>query len=198
MAAAKIWVDPMAMQEIRIHGRGGQGAVLAAKIISAAAFSENKHVQSFSAYGGERRGAPVVAFVRLDDHAIRIRCRIYNPHHLIVLSRSLLENKNIVKGLKVGGWIVLNAPYGAVDPEPLTDFKLAVVDANAIALRKKLGTKYSPIVNTAILGAFARATGLIAIESLLAAIEEELPLKKKENIQVAREAYDLVRLYGEK
>lgn len=170
--------------------------MIAAKILSAAAFKEGKSVQSFSSHGGERRGAPVVAFVRLDDRPIRIRCRIYNPQHLIVLSQSLLEKKNTLEGLKAGGWIVLNASDGAVEPELLGDFRWAVVDANSIAARKKLGSKYSPIVNTAILGAFARATGLVTIESVMAAIEEEVPLKKKENVEAAKEAYNQVRLYG--
>lgn len=151
------------MIEIRFHGRGGQGAVTAARLLAEAAFLEGKHCQAFPSFGAERRGAPVVAFARIDTKPIRIRTQVYEPNHVVVLDPTVLEAVNVAAGLKRGGVAVLNAKKV---PEGLHAGKVATVDATAIAL-ETLGV---PITNTAMLGAFIRATKLISLESVLKAV----------------------------
>jgi len=183
--------------EIRIHGRGGQGAVIASELLSVAVFREGRHVQSFPAFGVERRGAPVTAFIRIDDEPILLRCEIYEPHHLIVLDPTLLDAVNVTAGLRPGGWIVINTPRRPEDFPRLSDFRVATVDASAVALRHGLGSRTHPIVNTAILGAFARATGIVGLEAVLEAVRELVPQHLEENLAAAREAYERV-VVGEK
>jgi 2-oxoacid:acceptor oxidoreductase gamma subunit (pyruvate/2-ketoisovalerate family) len=178
------------LTEIRIHGRGGQGAVVAAQILAAALFREGRFVQSFPAFGMERRGAPVAAFVRFDDRQIRLRSQIYEPDHVIVLDHHLLETGGVMAGLKAGGWVVVNCNHKEDRLGVPAQFRLAVVDASGIAVMNRLGSTSIPIVNTAILGAFAKATGLVKIESVVQAISESVPLKAQENVHAARQAYD--------
>ena len=96
------------MIEIRIHGRGGQGAVIASEVLASAFFKEGKFVQAFPAFGVERRGAPVAAFTRVDDQPIRIRHFIYEPDHIIILDPTLIESTQVDSGLKENGWIIIN------------------------------------------------------------------------------------------
>jgi len=182
------------MVEIRIHGRGGQGAVVASKILATAVFKEGKYVQSFPAFGVERRGAPVTAFTRIDDQPIRLRCEIYHPDHLVILDHTLIEAIDVIGGLKSKGWILINTHKDPEDFPVFSKYRVATVDANAIAVKHHLGTKTTPIVNTAILGAFSKVTQIVGIEAVLAAIEDEVPLRKQENIAATREAYETVRI----
>ncbi len=157
------------MLEIRFHGRGGQGAVVASNLLAAALFSEGWEVQSFPTFGVERRGAPVAAYVRADKRPIYLRCQIRNPDHLVVLDPSLLGMLQLTSDLKPGGWVVVNTP----SPPwalGLPGFRVAAVDAGRIALSWGLGSAGAPIVNTAILGAFAAATGLVRLSSVLEAV----------------------------
>jgi 2-oxoisovalerate ferredoxin oxidoreductase gamma subunit len=180
--------------EIRTHGRGGQGAVIASKVLANALFKEGRFVQAFPAFGVERRGAPVVAFTRFDDAPVRLRCEIYEPDHLIVLDQALTETIDITAGLKKGGWIVINS-HQEPDHFPYKEkFRVAVVDAAEIAWRHRLGSRATPIVNTAILGAFAKATGLVGIEAVVEAVGESVPAKKDENKQAALDAFKEVIL----
>jgi len=180
------------MIEIRTHGRGGQGAVIASEILADAFFREGKFVQAFPAFGVERRGAPVVAFTRVSDGEIRERCEIYEPDHLIVLDPVLTETVNITAGLKEGGWIVVNTNRSMTKDDVPGAYRLATVDANTIAVKYGLGSRATPIVNTAILGAFAAATGLVGLEAVLEAIKEFVPLKKENNAKAAEDAFKSV------
>jgi 2-oxoacid:acceptor oxidoreductase gamma subunit (pyruvate/2-ketoisovalerate family) len=180
--------------EIRTHGRGGQGGVIASKVLANALFRQGKFVQAFPAFGVERRGAPVVSFTRFDDAPIRHRCEIYEPDHLIVLDHALTEAVDITSGLKKSGWIVINSSAGFERFHYGSEYRLAVVDANEIAWRHKLGSRSAPIVNTAILGAFARATGLVSIDAVVAAIEEYFPSNREANKQAAIDAYNETRV----
>jgi 2-oxoacid:acceptor oxidoreductase gamma subunit (pyruvate/2-ketoisovalerate family) len=182
------------MIEIRIHGRGGQGAVVASKVLVTAAAKEGKKVQAFPLFGAERRGAAVAAFARIDEQKIRIHSEVYAPDHVIVLDPVLYQTVPITAGLKKGGWILLNSPQDPSSYAFPADFRVATVDAGGIALRHKLGSRTEPIVNTAILGAFARVTGIIGIEALAETIRESVPGKKKENEAAAREAFGKVRI----
>ena len=182
------------MQEIRFHGRGGQGAVIGSEVLAHAFFHENKFVQAFPAFGVERRGAPVTAFCRIDDKEIYLRNQIYEPDHIVVLDATLLETAGVTVGLKKNGTIVVN---GKKKPDYYlglvgSDYQLFAVDAASIAVEHQLGSPTNPIVNTAILGAFSKATGLVKIESVQKAIEEYVPLKKESNMSAARAAHDQV------
>ncbi|MBI4595677.1 MAG: 2-oxoacid:acceptor oxidoreductase family protein [Candidatus Tectomicrobia bacterium] len=178
------------MLEIRIHGRGGQGAVIASKILAVAFFKENKYVQAFPAFGVERRGAPVAAFTRIDDQPILLRTSIYHPQHIIVLDQTLLEGIDVTEGLRKGGWVIINAASNDIKLRDSGSFLVARVDASSIALKHGLGTRTAPIVNTAILGSFARVTALIGLDSILEAVSEEVPLNKKSNLDATKEAFE--------
>ena len=184
------------MRELRIHGRGGQGAVIASKLLADALFREGHWVQSFPAFGVERRGAPVTAFLRMDDEPIRIRCEIQEPDDLIVLDPTLVTAVDVTVGLKPGGRILVNSKYPPEDfPHLLDRYEVMTVDASGIAIRNGLGTQSHPIVNTAILGAFSSGFGLVGLEAVCAAIQEEVPLHRDRNEAAAREAAgSLVRL----
>ena len=183
------------MVEIRFHGRGGQGAVKASDILAMAAFKEGKEVQAFPFFGVERRGAPVTAFTRISDEEIRIHCYIYEPHVLVVLDPTLIGAVPLVDGLRDRGILIINSEKNPEEfsfPEA-NDIKVFTVDCTSIALAHGLGSQASPIVNTAILGAVARATGLVKIDSIVDAIKERIPVKKDENAAAARETYDQLR-----
>ncbi len=180
------------MIELRFHGRGGQGAVVASKIFAEALFYEDKFVQSFPAFGVERRGAPVTAFTRIDDKPIRLRTNIYQPDHIVVLDPTLIDTTDVTAGLKEGGIVLIN-----IDREPstytrLSGFKVATVDANLIATEYRLGSPAYPIVNTAILGALSRVTELVGIESVCKAISKSVPTKPEANSEAARKAFNQV------
>jgi 2-oxoisovalerate/pyruvate ferredoxin oxidoreductase gamma subunit len=178
------------MIEIRMHGRGGQGAVIAAKILASALFKEGKYAQSFPSFGVERRGAPVLAFTRVDDKPVRLRSAIYEPDHLMILDATLIKSTNVFSGLKKGGTILVNTS----SPISLFNFPdeylASGVDAAGIAVKHGIGTKSMPIVNTSILGAFAKFTGIVGIEAIVEAIREGVPILRDKNAEAAMEAYN--------
>lgn len=183
------------MLEIRFHGRGGQGAVKASDVLAIAAFKEGKRVQAFPFFGVERRGAPVTAFTRISDDEIRIHSYIYEPDVLVVLDPTLIGAIPLTEGLKPNGKIIINTernPDHFSFPEAENPV-VSTVACSAIALKYGLGSKSAPIVNTAILGAVAKATGLVMIESIMDAIEERIPTQKKENAAAAKETYESLR-----
>jgi pyruvate ferredoxin oxidoreductase gamma subunit/2-oxoisovalerate ferredoxin oxidoreductase gamma subunit len=181
------------MLEIRFHGRGGQGTVVATILLAKAFFQAGYYVQSFPVFGVERRGAPVEAYLRLDEKEIWVRSNVYAPDHVVVLDRTLLQNVDVLQGLKPGGWILINAPAPPPDLGRFSGFRLAFVDATRIALHHQLGTRTHPIANTAVLGAFARVLGMPPLEAIVRAIEAEVPRKTEENAQAAREAFEKVQ-----
>lgn len=186
------------MFEIRFHGRGGQGAVMASEILALAAFMEGKQPQSFPSFGLERRGAPVAAFLRVDDEKIGLRHAIYEPDFIVVMDRSLLNIEATLKGLKSNGGLLINSAEG---PDSLKDIGgingdesmvIGTVDASGIALKNGLGSKLMPIINTTILGALVKMTKIVSIKSLEAAIDDTIAKKGEDNRLCAREAYDRV------
>ncbi len=182
------------MKEIRIHGRGGQGAVIASKIIADSFFIEGYEVQSFPAFGVERRGAPVCAFARIDKEPIRLRSEIYSPDHVIILDINLIDTVDVTGGLKADGSVLVNASKENLVTRNLKAAKIGSIDATEIAVKHNLSSHTSPIINTAILGAFAAFSGLISIESIKKAILQETPVKQKENIEAAIEAFNRVEI----
>ncbi|MCC7571786.1 MAG: pyruvate ferredoxin oxidoreductase subunit gamma [Candidatus Methanofastidiosum sp.] len=176
------------MIEIRFHGRGGQGAVVASNLLADAAFREGKYVQAFPYFGVERRGAPVTSFTRIDKNPIKIKSQVYTPNYIIVLDPTLIDVTDVTSGLDKNGIVLINSDK---DPKYYNlSFKTATVDATSIAIENKLGSKMSPIVNTSILGAFAKISGEVMLESIILAINENAPSKKEENVKAAKEAYD--------
>lgn len=185
-----------AMLEIRFHGRGGQGTVVATILLAKAFFDAGYYVQSFPLFGVERRGAPIEAYLRMDSKEIFIRTNVYKPNHVVVLDRTLLNSVDITQGLRPGGWVLINAASAPQRAERFAGYRLAHVDATRIALKHQLGTRTHPIVNTAVMGALARMLGMPPLEAVAAAIEEELPGKSEQNIRAARDAYESVELVG--
>lgn len=182
------------MISIRVHGRGGQGAVIASKLLASAFFREGWQVQAFPSFGAERSGAPVMAFLRIDRKRIDRRYQVYEPEHVIVLDPVLLQTVNVTAGLRDGGWVVVNTANAPASLGVPPAFNVATVDATRIALTNGLGSRTTPIVNTAMAGAFAAATSLAGLQAVLDAIPETVPLEPAANQAAAREAFDSVVL----
>jgi len=181
------------MIEIRFHGRGGQGAVIASEILATALYNEGKHVQAFPTFGVERRGAPVAAFLRIDSRPIRLRCQVEKPDHIVILDPTLIPAIDVTSGLKPGGWVIVNCEHLPPLPGLNPDCRIATVDAAGIAAAQGLGARTNPIVNTAILGAVARYPGIVSLESVVAAIGSRVPAKAEQNMLAAREAYNAIK-----
>lgn len=180
--------------EIRFHGRGGQGAVVASELLAHAAFLEGKHPQSFPFFGVERRGAPVAAFARIDDRPILLRTEVTRPDIVVVLDPGLLRAVPVAAGLKDGGLLLVNTERPARELPLSPAGAVAAVDATAIALRHGLGSRAVPIVNTGILGALSRASGVVRLGSVLHAVRSHVPAKPAENVEAARKAYERVEV----
>jgi len=176
------------MMEVCIYGRGGQGGVTLAELVAHAAIREGKYAQSMPSFGPERRGAPVLAFLRVNEtERIKIRTEIAEPDVLVVLDPGLLHVGDIVSRLKKEGTAVVNTKKAT---EALkADFegvhKVAVVDAMTIA-KEILGM---PIVNTTMIGALIKATGLVKLESLEEPMTERFGKVAAKNINAMRRAY---------
>ncbi len=178
------------MKEIRIHGRGGQGVVTSAELLALAAFEDGKFSQAFPFFGFERRGAPIVSFVRIDDSPIRLRSHIYNPDYVIVQDPTLLGVVDVTSGLRPDGMVIANTEK---EPEKLgleAEIRVRTINATKIAM-DVLGR---PIMNTALIGAFAGATGDVSVESIKQAIRSRFPGEIGEkNAEAVQKAYDMMR-----
>lgn len=183
------------MYEIRWHGRGGQGAVTSAKVLADAAFRSGfAGVTSQPSFGAERRGAPVTASTRLSDEPIRILSQVTEPDLIVVLDESLLTVANATAGLKAGGTVVVNTSRAAADLGLRDDLTVVTSDVTGAAQAANLIVGGQPMVSTAILGAFARATGLVTMESVETAIRHAFsgPAADK-NVEAARIAFECTR-----
>jgi pyruvate ferredoxin oxidoreductase gamma subunit len=184
------------MFQVRIHGRGGQGVVTAAELLSVAAFDEGRHAQAFPSFGSERMGAPVTAFCRIDDREIRLREPVMNPDALIVQDPTLLHQVDLFRGLVGTGFILINSSR-SFDELGLGDFargfpreRLCTVPATDLAL-EHVGR---PLPNAPLLGGFAAICAQVHIESVATALRERFPGRIGErNAAAARAAYDRVR-----
>ena len=176
------------LTEIRWHGRGGQGAVTSAEMVAQAAIAEGCYGQAFPSFGPERRGAPVLSFLRVSkDKPIRIRAEIITPDHVVVLDPGLLKIANVVAGLRPGGVLILNTKKDAAQLRAEFGFecRLATVDANTIA-REELGVL---ITNTTMVGALLKATGVVDVESVVAPLEKRFGRIAERNIKAMKRAY---------
>ena len=182
------------MFQIRIHGRGGQGVVSAAEMLSVAAFLEGRHAQAFPSFGSERMGAPVMAFCRIDDKEIRLREPVLEPDALIVQDPTLLHQVDLFNGLPVNGYVLLNSTR-SFDDLGLGDlargarhYRVCTLPATELAL-KHVGRA---VPNVPLMGAFAAVTGKLALASVVAAIREKFPAAIAEkNVAAATEAFEL-------
>jgi len=182
--------DKAGLVEIRWHGRGGQGAVTSAELLAQAAINEGKYAQAFPAFGAERRGAPVMAFVRIDSRQpIRIRAEVTEPDIVMVLDPGLLRVVNVTSGLKEDGVLVVNTPKGpdGIKLEAGVKWSVATVDATKIA-RELLGV---PIVNTAMIGALLKANEVVKLESLVEPLKERFGRLAERNINAMKKAYEV-------
>jgi pyruvate ferredoxin oxidoreductase gamma subunit len=180
------------MFQVRIHGRGGQGVVTAAEMLSLAAFNEGRYAQAFPSFGSERMGAPVVAFCRIDDHEIRVREPVMEPDALIIQDPTLLHQVDVFGGCKPDGFILINTAKSFDDlglGEFVKDFRhdrLLTVPAAELA-REHTGR---PVANAALLGGFAALTGLLSIDAVAGAIRERFTGTVAEgNVAAAMAAY---------
>jgi 2-oxoacid:acceptor oxidoreductase gamma subunit (pyruvate/2-ketoisovalerate family) len=185
------------MRKVRLHGRGGQGAVVASKILADAYFRRGLHVQAFPAFGMERRGAPVAAFVRAGREPVRHRGEIVDPNAVIVLDKAILSMVDVARGAPPGAVVLLNHHLPPGEVGLAEGLNVATVDATGIAVRHGIGTRLAPIVNTVILGAFARLDPELDQEAVLAAVEAGSPSKAEANVAAARQAYEGLRMGGE-
>jgi pyruvate ferredoxin oxidoreductase gamma subunit len=183
------------MLQIRIHGRGGQGVVTAAEMLSIAAFEQGRHAQAFPSFGSERTGAPVVAFCRIDDRDIRLREPILEPDVLIVQDPTLLFQVDIFQGLRPDGYVLINSHHSfdelglAEIASHLNRDRLMTVPAGEIAL-KHLGR---PLPNAVLLGGFAALSGLITLDAVDLAIRAKFGGKVADgNVAAAAEAFAYV------
>ena len=181
--------DRTGLTEIRWHGRGGQGAVTSTELVAKAAIDEGKYAQAFPAFGAERRGAPIVAFVRISaDEPIRVRAEVTDPDIVVVLDPSLLRVVDITSGIKASGMLVVNSKKQPeqIEKELGYNHSLATVDATAIA-RELLGVN---IVNTSMIGALLRATGVVELESLFEPLRQRFGRLAERNIDAMKRAYE--------
>ncbi|HZD43085.1 MAG TPA: 2-oxoacid:acceptor oxidoreductase family protein [Methanomicrobiales archaeon] len=170
------------MFEVRIHSRGGQGGVTAARLLAQAAVMDGKYATACPFYGAERRGAPVVSYVRIDDRPVRIYSQIRRPDLVIVLDASIMETVDVLQGLKDGGSVLLNTSH----LQQLNTYHTYGVDLTGIALSLSLVIAGSPILNTPVLGALARM-GLVTLDSAKTAIRDMF--SDERNVKAAEAAY---------
>jgi pyruvate ferredoxin oxidoreductase gamma subunit len=184
------------MFQVRIHGRGGQGVVSGAELLSVAAFLEGRHAQAFPSFGSERMGAPVMAFCRIDDHEVRLREPVMEPDALIIQDSTLLHQVDLFKGLRVRGLVLINSTR-SLEELGLAElagtphrYRLHRVPATELA-QKHVGRA---VPNAALLGGFAAVSGEVRLESVIAAIRSKFPGKIAEgNVAAATEAFALAR-----
>lgn len=175
------------MFEIRIHSRGGQGGVTAARLLAQSAIHDGKYATACPFYGAERRGAPVVSFVRIDDSPVRIYSQIKKPDMVIVLDASVMDVVDVLQGLKMGGKVLINSTH----KRDFTGFSSSYVDLTGIALRENLVVAGSPILNTPVLGALAKM-GIISVDSAKKSIREMF--SDERNVKAAEAAYGEVSI----
>lgn len=178
------------MREIRFSGRGGQGVVIASQMLGLAFFKDGKYPQCYSVFGGERRGAPLASFLRVDDQKILLKCEIKHPGEMIWFDDSLVNPAAIRSQLKPGGSILINTCRGPDAFNELSGYRLGLVDALGVAREAGL----APFFNTVMLGAYAGFMDGPKPASIDAAIREMAPTKPEVNIAAARLAYERVTI----
>jgi pyruvate ferredoxin oxidoreductase gamma subunit len=173
--------------EVRWHGRGGMGAVTSAELVARAAISDGKYAQSFPSFGPERRGAPVLAFLRISDRFIRIRTNIYEPDIIVVLDPGLLRAVDVTSGLKDTGKVIINSRKSPAELKSEFGYKWPVAAVNATRIAAE--TIGLPITNTAMIGALLKVTEAVRMESLVEQLQERFGARAKGNMEAMKRAY---------
>ena len=178
------------MKEIRIHARAGQGAITTAYILGEAYFIKGMYAYAFPHFGAARMGAPMNAFVRVDNKPVRIRSQIYKPNFVIVVDFTIMRSFDCLAGLKEDGIAIINQREGVGIPKVKLKQKIHIVPANKIA-QETIGR---PLGNTALLGAYAAATGEIDLDILQQAIKVHLAGKKQEgNLEAVKQGFEFIK-----
>ncbi len=180
------------MIEITFKGRGGQGAVIASEMLGRAFFLEGKYPQCFSLFGGERRGAPVTSFLRVDEEPILLKCQIERPSQMIIFDLSLIDGETIVRELNPKGIVLINTNRGIETFTHLKEFRVGLIDAGPIARTAGLEGTF----NTAMLGAYARVSQAIRMETLIDSVRAMVPARVEANIEALKAAYHQAKIYG--
>lgn len=170
------------MFEIRIHSRGGQGGVTAARLLALAAIHDGKYATAAPFYGAERRGAPIVSFVRIDDKPIKVYSQIKRPDMVVILDASVMDIVDVLQGLKRGGKVLVNSQQ----KREISGYASGNVDLTGIALKENLVVSGSPILNTPVIGALAKM-GIVSVDSAKKAIREMF--SDERNVKAAEAAY---------
>ena len=173
--------------EVRWHGRGGLGAVTSAELVARAAISEGKYAQSFPSFGPERRGAPVLAFLRISDEVIRTRTVISEPDIVAVLDPGLLHVVDVTSGLKENGKIIINSRKSPAELKSEFGYKCPVAAVNATKIARE--TIGMPITNTAMIGALLKVTEVVKLDSVVEQLHERFGVRAKGNIEAMKRAY---------
>lgn len=178
------------MIEIRIHGRGGQGNVSAAELLAVAAFQDGKFSQAFPSFGAERVGAPVQAFVRIDDKKIRVRDDVRQPDYLIIQDHTLIGGVPVLEGIKPTGLVLINSEKQPEELKLPTTATIATIPATEIAI-EIIG---KPIPNAIMIGAFCAITGLVSLDAVQQAIMDKFPgAVGKNNVAALERAHEIIQ-----
>jgi 2-oxoisovalerate/pyruvate ferredoxin oxidoreductase gamma subunit len=188
---------PREITEFRLHGRGGQGIVVAASIFAEAVFLSGNYARAFSLFGAERRGAPVTAFIRIGPKRLMPRSRIYNPEYVVVFDATI-SGQTLFAGLQENGNLIINADDDwleqiAADDLDRCHYKVFRVKATEIAWENKLTIGSFPMVNTVMLGAMAKVSGLVNLEHLTASIKKRVSASLDANVNATAEGYASVK-----
>ncbi len=189
-----------AMYEFRLHGRGGQGIVVAASIFAEAVFLGGRYARAFSLFGAERRGAPVTAFIRAGEDRLMPRSRIYEPGFVAIFDPTL-SGETMFSGLKEGGFLLVNTAADNLEQLPTEALKeeryrVYTVDATEIARKHGLTVAGFPVVNTVMLGAMASVSGLASIDNLVISIKKRISASIEANVSAVNEGAEKVREVG--
>lgn len=176
------------MLEVRWHGRGGMGSVTSAELFASAVIDEGRFAQSFPSFGPERRGAPVIAYLRISEEFIRVRTDITKPDILVVIDPRLLDQIDVTVGLKDSGKIIINSSKSAKELKAKYGFKWSVAAVDGIKIARE--TIKLPIANTAMMGALNRVTGAVKMESLEERLKERFGARAGGNIEAMTRAYN--------
>jgi len=173
------------MNEIKFHGRGGQGVVMASQMLGLAFFRAGMYPQCYSLFGGERRGAPVVSFLRVDKEKILLKCEIRRPDELLCFDADLFHPAEIRSSMREGARLLVNTNRPPDAFQGLECYHLALIDAGSIAETLGLGR----VINTTVLGAYCRLNGTLSLDHVLEAVEEMVPAKMEMNVEAVRKGY---------
>jgi pyruvate ferredoxin oxidoreductase gamma subunit len=180
------------MKEIRIHARAGQGAITTAVLLGEAYFREGQYAYCFPHFGAARMGAPMNAYVRVDEKPVRLRSKIYEPDYVLIADHTLMRGENCFSGLKEDGIVIINEGDDMQLPKQKARQKIYVIPGNKIAME----TIGRPIVNTVLLGAFAAASGEVKLEDIIEAIKKRMKGKMADtNVEAAKRGFDFVKNY---